>query len=218
MVIEYIDIDYMFSSHKCIVKDLTVLNNFYAESDHRLIRAVVQIDAKLERYTAVIKRKTKVNPECLTTNRTIYQDEVKDQLNSINTDTSDINELLDHLSSSLCKKAKWVASKDTTGRLHRLQGETKTLLEERRTLIHQGKNHTAEFKLVYRKALQHVESDIDVHRERTVQNIISKHRGPKVFKKALKTGIRQIIKLCDKDRRNLVTVQKEVLKVVSATV
>lgn len=42
------EIDYMFNSHKYIVKDVTVLNNFYTGTDHRLIRAKVQIDAKLE--------------------------------------------------------------------------------------------------------------------------------------------------------------------------
>lgn len=206
------EIDYVFSSHKCIVKDVSVLNSFNTGSDHRLIRALVQINTKLERYASIRRKRTKVDPECLLMNRESYQKEVENNLKLINTDTSDVNDLLNHLSSSLCKAAKYIAVRKTS-RPNKLQPKTRELLEQRRTLIKQGESHTTLFKIVCKEARACLESDIEVYREKVVKNIIEKHRGPKVFKKALKPGTQQITKLCDTEG-NIVTEQKRLLELV----
>lgn len=205
------EIDYIFSSHKCIVQDVTVLNSFCTGSDHRLIRASVLINTKLERYATITRKKPKVNPISLVVNKEPYQKQIKEQLKHVDIKSS-TDTLLNYLSKTLCDVARQLQPKNTS-RSQKLQDQTKNLLEKRRSLLKQGKSHTDLFKNICKETRRHVEKDLEAYRERVVQEIINKYKGPKVFRKALQPGTQQVTKLND-EQGNLVTEKQQLLQVV----
>lgn len=205
------EIDYIFSSHKCIVQDVSVLNSFYTGSDHRIIRAIVRIDARLQRYAAVRPKNIKINTAQLNMSKDQYQQRLTKELSHISADC-DQETIIQRVQNSLFSTARDLTSKSGKTR-QKFQTETQDLLEERRTLLREGKRGTDYFKNLCKRTRKQVESDTEAYRERTVKQIIDKYRGPKVFHRALKSGTQQITKLLDKDGQ-LVIEQNNLLQVI----
>lgn len=82
-------------------------------------------------------------------------------------------------------------------------------------MLSDKRRNTDEFKKLCKITREHVEKDIEAWREKIVQSIIEKHRGPKVFCKALQPGNQQITKIKDTSGI-LVTNRAEVLKVIES--
>ncbi|KAL0810788.1 hypothetical protein ABMA28_010105 [Loxostege sticticalis] len=67
--------------------------------------------------------------------------------------------------------------------------------------------------VLYKTNREHVERDVEAWKEKTVQCVIEKHRGPKVFCKALQSGNHQITKIKDMNCV-LATDRAKILKVI----
>ncbi|KAL0860435.1 hypothetical protein ABMA27_009824 [Loxostege sticticalis] len=208
------EIDYIFCTHKYIVKDVSVLNGFCTGSvrDHRLIRANIEINAKLERYASVKARRPKIDTVGLTLHKEEYKDKVKEQLSCIDATNSNIDDITVHLRKTLCDVAQKVAPQGKIKR-QKLKKATIDKLEERRSLLKQGLGYTDVFKLLCKETRKLVEVDIEEYREETVKKVIENHRGPKVFKKALLPGTQQITKLLD-ENQNLVNNRNHLQEIV----
>ncbi|KAL0810833.1 hypothetical protein ABMA28_010143 [Loxostege sticticalis] len=214
------EIDYVFCTHKYIVKDVSVLNGFCTGSvrDHRLIRANIEINAKLERYASVKARRPKIDTVGLTlhkeeyNNKYIIHNKLKEQLSCIDATNSNIDDITVHLRKTLCDVAQKVAPQGKIKR-QKLKKATIDKLEERRSLLKQGLGYTDVFKLLCKETRKLVEVDIEEYREETVKKVIENHRGPKVFKKALLPGTQQITKLLD-ENQNLVNNRNHLQEIV----
>lgn len=68
------EIDYVLANKNNICKDVTVLNQLHTGSDHRLVRASIQINTTLERKKLVTKHRLPTS-DVLLLNRETYQEE-----------------------------------------------------------------------------------------------------------------------------------------------
>lgn len=133
------EIDYIFSTHRSIIKDVSVLNSFNTGSDRRLVRAKVTIDAKMTRYASITGKKIRIDPISLKINGDYYRRQLKDRLQTeLNECTININDLAKNLQTTLYNTAKEITPKGKNNR-HRLKNSTKELLEKRRQLIKNGR-------------------------------------------------------------------------------
>ena len=163
------EIDYIFCSHKYIVQDVSVLNNFYTGSDYRLIRAKVSISAKLQRYLTLKKGNSKeVDPLKLLINADVYSSNLNEKLSELRPESLDINTLNQKLNKTMMEAALAVAKKNYS-REGKLSSEAKALLQERRDMIKAGRKETVDFKEICKKTRKTVEEDIEKFKEKTVR-------------------------------------------------
>ncbi|KAL0839312.1 hypothetical protein ABMA28_016056 [Loxostege sticticalis] len=207
------EIDYIFGTNKFIVQDVTVLNNFYTGSDHRLIRAKITLNSKLERYTKLGKSKSnQLDPLKIRTNEADYKSLLKEELGKINSESMKLDEFSETLNRVVLETSLKVAKK-CKGRRDKFTQETQILLQQRRDMITKGSKNTQKFKELCKTTREHVERDVEAWKEKTVQCVIEKHRGPKVFCKALQSGNHQITKIKDMNGV-LATDRAKILKVI----
>lgn len=75
-------IDYILSNKKFIFKDVSVLNRFNTGSDHRLVRATIDINTKHERRKLINKMMFPTS-DILTQKKDEYQRELRKSLEPI---------------------------------------------------------------------------------------------------------------------------------------
>nr|XP_013189558.1 unnamed protein product [Amyelois transitella] len=203
------EIDYIFSSHRYIVQDVSVLNKFNTRSDHRLVRATLYINAKLARYTSLKKaNSSKIDTVSLKINAEQYRALLEKSIPDKPLEALTIDELNSHLSKTMINAATEIAKRKPNSH-NKLSEETKALLQKRREMVRNSNKYKDLCKLVRSK----VEKDIREYKERKVRAIIERHRGPKVFRKQLEPGCQVIAKLKNKDG-NLIVDRLQVLKVI----
>jgi hypothetical protein len=74
------EIDYILSTERYIIKDVTVLNRFTTGSDHWMVRAKISVDGNYEMKRKIIKTWDLVDRNKLGQYKEIYKDLLKEQL------------------------------------------------------------------------------------------------------------------------------------------
>lgn len=92
------EIDYVISSHKYIVTDVSTLSRFKAGSDHRMVRAVFRFDLKSER-AKMIKSQTRYEKPEIASLANAFQIDLENRFNGLEESNLDV----DHTYDSLCK-------------------------------------------------------------------------------------------------------------------
>lgn len=205
-------IDYILSKHKYIVQDVNVLNRFNTGSDHRLVRAAIKIDHKLERYKKMKKNTIHhIDYKQLKLNSQEYQMSMKNKFEAFQVEDKDIDVINDNIVNIIKDSAKkYIKPKSTKN--DKLSQETKQMLEKRRLLIIEDKRNTVEYAEVNKTARKMAKSDILKYKTQLAQNILEQHKGMKIFRR--QTGDRkEIVKLTNKNG-DLVTDKSQILKVV----
>jgi len=90
------EIDFILTNKPTIVKDVSVLNRFNTGSDHRLVRAKLHINFRLERCKLVKKKRAQMNMDKLQQNKEEFQIKLKNQFQILQDEVNqeDINEFV----------------------------------------------------------------------------------------------------------------------------
>lgn len=206
------EIDYILSSNKHIVQDVSVLN-VLTGSDHRMVRAKVVICEKLERCRKIMKRQIKLNidPQKLQENTQKYQTSLEEELNKASiTNEDNIDKTYKNITKAM-KEASTKNGKREKRSHKKLSKQTIELLAKRRTLINEGKRGTIEYVEINKLVRRRAKEDIRMHTQQIIENVIEENKGPKIWKNKLRMGHKEIIALKNEEGR-VITDRDELLK------
>jgi hypothetical protein len=203
------EIDFILSSHRCIIQNVDTLNSFTTGSDHRLIRADVKIittknRSKMKRRNlgGIDNRVLKTNPK--------YKNEVDKSWDD--TDTMkhmDIDSLTTSITIAMTNAAKKIAGKRPQ-KASKLREETKTYIQKRKLLLKQGKRHSDEYKKVCKKVRRMIREDLKCKFDQMIHTVIEENKNMKCLKPSL--GKSEIYALQDKEG-NIVSDRDELLRI-----
>lgn len=126
------EIDFILSNNKNICTNISVLNQFDTGSDHRLVRATLQFNLKIER-NKLFRTYRFPTAETLEKKMTEYQRELEKKLEpTIILNSFDLNELNSKITDDIRSATKKICSRATKLSDPRLQPETLQLIEQRR--------------------------------------------------------------------------------------
>uniref|UniRef100_A0A914UUN6 Uncharacterized protein n=1 Tax=Plectus sambesii TaxID=2011161 RepID=A0A914UUN6_9BILA len=128
--------DYILCSHRRILQDVGVVGKaFTTGSDHRLVWAKIVIDAKVEKRALVVSNK---GQQKTTLESATFQKLVEEEDWSIKDDISDdYNSLVDRLKAM----RQMAESPHANHQTKQISDATNTLLEKRRQMKQDGKDH-----------------------------------------------------------------------------
>ena len=129
------EIDFILANNQDIVKDDSVLFRFNTGSDHRLVRAKIKINMRIERAILVRKKTPQVNLQNLQQKADDYQIELQNKCEALY-DKVDIDLWCEKITDTITQSAMKVATKETQSKAENLPEGTLKLLKKRRELKH----------------------------------------------------------------------------------
>lgn len=179
------EIDYILSTEKSIIRDVTVINQCTTGSDHRMVRAKININATLELTKKMKKDKEQLDMEKLKQNKHSYKDKIKEQLTkNLDPNNRNINEINNILSDTVLTAAKEIAQKDE-GKESYISQQTKDLMTKRRKLAEEGKTKSIEFTEINKTIRKNIKNDKRKIQEAKVEEIIEKNKNMKSLRPSL---------------------------------
>ena len=187
------EIDYILTSRKDTVRDVSVLNKFRTGSDHRLVRAKIQLNVKLERRKLLrnpISRLLDINK--LAEKQEEFQAVLKDRISGMQEDPKH------HLMEIISNTAKEVGGTRKFGKNTKLSEQTKDMLKLRREMKSSGRSRV-EYVELCKTIRKKMSEDIKSYNEQLVQEAIENNTSYKRAKRELILGKNQIITIVDND-------------------
>uniref|UniRef100_A0A914VNL8 Reverse transcriptase domain-containing protein n=1 Tax=Plectus sambesii TaxID=2011161 RepID=A0A914VNL8_9BILA len=173
------EIDYILCSHRRILQDVGVVGKaFTTGSDHRLVRAKIAIDAKVEKRALAIANKGQ--QKTILASGT-FQKLVEEEDWSIKDDISDdYNSLVDRLR-AMRQMAELPRANHHT---KRISDATKTLLEKRRQMKQDSKDHV-EYNLICKLIRSQLKADLEEYRRKRLLSTAEQKRSLKKCRRAM---------------------------------
>lgn len=202
------EIDYIISNKKYIVTDVTVLNRFDLGSDHRLVRAKVIINKKLERKKLIQQQKYPTLQQ-LKQNKERYQNELNrkittaERLNEMSID--DIEQKITNDIKTVTKKICAISKITRT----KIKQDTRDLMEKRRNMSKTSTEYVELNKSIRKK----IRKDIRTHNTEKIKATIENDKNMKVLKSMNSIGRTKIHKLKNKDGE-IIQEKNQIVKVV----
>ena len=125
------EIDYILTDKPHTFTDVTVINSFNTGSDHRLVRASMTINTRLER-AKMIKRQRKPNAVVLSAKAIEFQLKLTNKFEVLEQEGTDVlDRQCDDITTTIMETAVEIAGTDKQPRPDKLSTETKQLREKR---------------------------------------------------------------------------------------
>ncbi|KAL1446846.1 hypothetical protein WDU94_003496 [Cyamophila willieti] len=192
------EIDFITTNQKHIVKDVTVLNKFNTGSDHRLVRARIEVDIKCERRKLITKKREMINIELLKNKKVEFQSHLGSQLQTASAET--IGEII-------MSTAKQIGGTIKSQKTKKLSDDTLDLLKKRREMKVDNTRDKIEYSEMCKTIRKRMKEDIEKFNLDAVQKAIEKRKSYKKAKQKLMIGKNQIIamegqngRITDKDQ------------------
>ncbi|XP_050306277.1 craniofacial development protein 2-like [Anthonomus grandis grandis] len=186
------EIDYVLTNRKLNIKDISALNRFDTGSDHRLVRAKIEINVKSERNKLI-----KIQPfpisKTIQKNRQKFQAELdkklsnKEALNSLN-----INDLENRISTDIRTTAKKICAA-TKKNNSKIKKETRELMAKRRNLEKGNHKYNEINRLIKKKTRE----DLRQYNTEMITTTIENNKNMKALKTRNNDGRFQIHQLRD---------------------
>lgn len=197
------EIDYILSNNKNICTDVSVLNRFDTNSDHRLVRACLCFNLKIERNKLVHGGRFPT-AEMLEQRTTEYKNELEKKLGLTNTfENMNINQLNTKITTDICTTVKKVCAKPRSLKNTRLRPETLELMEQRK----RTPRDTAAYRELNMKIHKEVRKDIRTDNTKVIEKEIEDNSNMRVMRSKLSQGKQLINKLNDQ-RGNVISDSK----------
>jgi hypothetical protein len=189
---DFNEIDFILCNHREIFSDVTVLNKFATGSDHRLVRAKVQVSGARIRLKQLLRWRTSRRPISRSIDAALYRHALDDflQTTADDTQTGNLDCQYENLLESVCTAAK-IASLDVPQQT-KISAETRQLLLQRRELRRSGKNGI-EFVEMSKTIRKRIQIDLEKWRLRIVNNAIASNKGLCKTRQQLANGTRPMI-------------------------
>lgn len=204
------EIDYIVSDNKHIVHDVQVLNSISIGSDHRMVRAIIEINIKRERSKLISKvRNLGWNP---IDNSYEYREALKNDLNGIENLGTDVENLNERICTALQETRKRYEPKRRQ-KEEKLSRGTKQLLTKRRELKNKYTTNYEELRQLNKEISKAIRKDTRKFNTEKINTVIENNKSLKVLRRNSKVGRHNICKL--ENKAGQVTTNKdEIVKIV----
>ncbi|CAG9840644.1 unnamed protein product [Diabrotica balteata] len=180
------EIDYILTTEKTIIKDVTVLNRFSTGSDHRLVRAKLRINSQFETKKK-IENVSKLDMEKLKQSKDEYKQKIKESIPvTRDLENKNIDEINQLLTDTLAKAGKEVAQ-TRIKKENYVSQETKNLMSKRKTLLEQDKRNTVDYKEVNKAIRRNIKDYKRRVQEEKIEKAIEQNKNMKCLKPQLGT-------------------------------
>lgn len=190
------EIDFIFANKTNICKDISVLNQFHTGSDHRLVRASIQIDTKMERKKLLTRSKIPTR-DVLYLNKETYQNELTNRINPTALQEKDIDEIAENIKKGIHTATKKICSKIKNKIETKLKPETIKLIKTRRNT----NRDDPEYKTINKIVKTEIRTDLRNHKTRQILETIENNKNMKVLKFNRMRGKQEIMKIKNKHGR-----------------
>jgi endonuclease/exonuclease/phosphatase family metal-dependent hydrolase len=207
------EIDYIITNRKSIVQNVKVLNRFTTGSDHRMVRAKVVINTRVERAKLVNKTPF-MDIDRLKEQSTEFEDKLNGDLSSLDAKSMTVDDLnskiVDSMKEFLDTKCKSFPVNES-----KLSTETLILIGSRRKMIEDGKRDTPEHRNITKSINKSMRADLRNYNVRLATSAIETNGNMKVLRSKITNTKKQIFKLRDKtgtiqtDRGKILNIAKE---------
>lgn len=207
------EIDYILASHKHIIHDVSTLNQFDIGSDHRLVRAKVIINVKMERYTHFKKKLKITKVEDIKRERSEYKRIIENKLDEANNariNEMTITELNEEIVETITNAIREITPKINNSKTSQ-RNEIKQLLDQRRKLAAEDRKGTAEYTALCKLIRRRIKENKTKTQEEKINKVIEQNKSMKALKPKL--GKKQIYALKNKDGE-IIEDREEILKTV----
>ncbi|KAI8439905.1 hypothetical protein MSG28_001366 [Choristoneura fumiferana] len=201
-------IDYILSSKRYIFEDVGVINMVGAGSDHRIVRARLALNLKLELRRLVESNRPSEDRKYIEVQREYYQRKLSEKLTA--EDAWDIDAINDQLVCSINETLDEIRPKSKLAQEPKSK-ELAALLEERQKIL--ATSSQTGISVVNKKIRHLLRKHLRQKKHKLILETIEKHRGPKVFRKQLKRGGQQIHKLTTEEG-SITTDRTKILELV----
>lgn len=204
------EIDFIVSSHKHIVQDVSVLNSINTGSDHRLVRCKLYINSKLERIRQIRKTKRCNEGRIITENKTKYKEDLETQIKrNVIHEQDDLETRCEKITKAIENAASRIGGVKKK-KESRLSKETADMMEERRQMAQTPIRHTARFTELNREIRKAIKQDLKIWHERKIEEALNDGGKTKEWKTQKMLG-RDIITSIRDANGNLITDQNKIL-------
>lgn len=185
------EIDFILSNNRKICTNVSVLNRFDTNSDHRLVRASLSFNLKIER-NKLIRAERFPTVEELKQRATEYQEELGKKLEPTETlDKMDINELNRKITTDICIATKKICAKSKTEKNSKIQPDTLQLMEQRK----RTPRDTPDYQELNKRIHKEIRKDIRTYNTRMIENAIEDNANMRVLRSKLSSGKHKITKM-----------------------
>ena len=179
------EIDFILSSNKSIINDVSVLNSIGVGSDHRIVRAKIQINVKWERAKRMKLTRPKIDANTLRDLKEVYEKELKHKIDEVSDlQNKSIDEINTAINDAMLSTAEKVAkTKKQNKKIW--STKTKALFEKRRLLLSKNKHGSVEYVETNKVLRKSIREDKRKEMETMIDEAIEKGRNMKSLKRAL---------------------------------
>lgn len=180
-------IDYILTNKIQIVKNVEALNRFNTGSDHRIVRASICINWKLERNNKIGQTTPKrIDREKLQQEPTKFNTRLESRLKEHRGKNTDINQINKIITDTLKTAVEpYILRKPI--KTNKLKPITFAMLEQRRKLITQNKRATVEYAETNRSVRRMVKRDIREYKTKIARKYYTSTGAPRYSGKKQET-------------------------------
>ena len=197
------EIDFIITNRTDIIQDVTVLNNIHV-SDHRFVRAKININLKHERRKLLSSQRRMKDVERIQQREEVYRMNLESILTHDIQNFNEVSQLSNYISDSIKKAVEKTLPVDRkTASNNKISEDTKKLIADRNK--HKISMTHVELKERNKLIRNKVRADVSKYNERIIREVIEDNKGTKVFKKKISPGKSEITLLKDENGNKLKT-------------
>lgn len=205
------EIDFIISSHKNIIRDVSVLNTVNVGSDHRLVRSKLCINGKLERSRQIRKAKRCIEGRKILQNKDKYGENLTKELKEANIKESDnLEDKCEKITESMVKAMEKMAKVKPKVE-SKLSKETEDMMKERREMAKTHKRYTTGFTELNKRIRTAIKDDLRLWHEKKIEEALTNSGRTKEWRRQKMLG-RDIITAIRDQNGNLITDQNQILQ------
>lgn len=203
------EIDFIITDKKRIIKDVTILNKFSTGSDHRMVRATIEIHLNKERHRMINKKST---PTWSTPNNVKeYEKEIDKQLEENIKDEENPDSLNLKITEAITKSQQKHCPKNS--KEERLSTQTKQLMKERREMKGNKNTSNHELREINKNISKSIRQDIRKFKMGKIEKTIENNRSMRVLRRKLNNGKQEINRLKN-NKGDISSNREELLRIV----
>lgn len=195
------EIDYFLTDKPLIFNDVSVLNNFNTGSDHRLVRATLTINTKLER-SRIMRRSKKPNLLALSEKTCEFQLLLSNRFDALEhlASNDDLSEDCDKVTNIILDSAVETAGRGKPPKPDKLSITTKQLREKRRQMKRGGTStQNIEYIELCKTIRRNMDEEINNYNEEEQLKALEENKGLRKIKRKQCLGREQITTLKEED-------------------
>jgi len=203
------EIDFIITTDKSIIQDVSVVSKVNTGSDHRLVRCRISFNTRLERFKLVRSKRQRINVEALRINKQEFQIELRNRFETLQIEDCEVKTHSEKIMDTLFKVSKKIIGDiNRPWKQSKLSEETKALLKKRREMKRELQNHgIIEYTELCKTIRKRMREELRNHNTNFIRKTIEQGRGLKRAFMKIQEGKRIMSSI--KDKKGLLLTEKD---------